>query len=87
MYILKKLCHVCITMLIIDQNIATINTFSYIELCLQLVFKCQGIFVLNQKTPSIRPLSFFSYEVNGSDAILARLGKKNSVSNQQLKEL
>ena len=31
------------------------------------------------------PLSFFFYVVIGSGALLARFGKKNSVSNQQLK--
>ena len=49
--------------------------------------KCQGIFVFT----SIRPLSFFSYEENGSGALLARFGKKknqfqiNSWRNKPLK--
>ena len=50
------------------------------------VASVKGSLLLLQKAPSIRPLSFFSQEVNGSGALLARFGKKNSVSNQQLKE-
>ena len=46
----------------------------------------KGSLFLLQKAPSILPLSLFSYEVNGSGALLARFGKKLSVSNQQLKE-
>ena len=46
----------------------------------------KGSLFLLQKAPSILPLSLFSYEVNGSGALLARFDKKKSVSNQQLKE-
>ena len=42
----------------------------------------RDLFLL-QKAPSVRPLSLFSYEVNGSGALLTRFGKKNSVSNLQ----
>ena len=65
---------------------------SLTELCLQLIcsFKevaiVKGSLFLLQKAPSIRPLGFFSYEVNGSGALLERFGKKKSASNQQLKE-
>ena len=38
----------------------------------------KGFLFLLQKAPSTRPLSFFSYEVNGSGALLARFGKKIS---------
>ena len=55
-----------------------------IELCLQLIrffqkrsLVSKGSVFLLQKAPSIRPLSFFSYEVNGSGALFARFGKKN----------
>ena len=45
----------------------------------------KGSLFLLQKAPSIRPLSFFSYAMNGSCALLARFGKNNSVSNNSLR--
>ena len=61
------------------------TTLQSIVLCLQLIriftrgsyFQGQGSVVLLKKAPSIRPLSFLSYEVNGSGALFARFGKKN----------
>ena len=37
----------------------------------------RDLLFLLQKAPSIRPLSFFSYEVNRSGALLAKFDKKN----------
>ena len=67
------------------------RTIPSADSCFQLWFSIEfasvkeSLFLL-QKAPSILPLSLFSYEVNGSGALLARFGKKKSVSNQQLKE-
>ena len=72
-----------------SYNLRIHRTMPSADLCFQkssLVSRGKGSLFLLQKAPSVLPLSFFSYEVNGSGALLARFGKKLSVSNQQLKE-